>query len=967
MINGQTASATRPLDVKPRTPPVVATVACRRCEQWETAPDDIYCGFCGLLLLPLELELSTLTLISTLAPARDVAFRNSGTRPMEAVVVQATGTRFPALSVHPAGPFEIPANGEVRVRFTLDAAQLPPGFPEQRIEYVCVIDNDKRKQRRLPVIVRSGPHPKLLTPVLDFGNVAEGDTVTKPLELLNQGATPLSVKSVETEGSLDLRLERPFAATVLKQGEKLSIAVVRESRAGTLPAGDPTGVRITFGNYYPQPLFVPAQARTFRYLLGVTPPAIRFPRALSKRDHAAAVRLENQGTTDVEIVAIESDQPWISVISRSATFTLLCADSVQHRTGLLPPTTFARVYDMKVVCRPGELPKGTHRGNVVVRAHGQKPLTIPVEIDVVHPQPYQDYVGIDFGTTNSVVAVVNRKHDLELVQDELSRTYLIPSVLVFDDADTWKIGQAAKNEARTAPDRTVRSIKRIMGYEHERRFFDRSFSAGALASRIIRKLVELAEQKLYQDSGTYYSVGKAIITVPANFFDLQIREVLDACREAGLDTEEEKARVTAGRVREKLGQAVNAGVILDEPSAAVFYYIHYLLKNRNTSELVQAIGSERGLNLLVFDYGGGTLDVSIASIARDSGETGLRILANVGDNGIGGDSIDLLLMKELLRRCAEKSSDFDFDPTLIATHYRDLDERRERESWSPMVWKEILRVRDAWKDLAEAAKLGLGAKEQVDVDVASDLVVRIVSATVQSASRGVRLQLKRATLHDLLRPILQKCTQLIDSALDLAAIPRTDIDYVLHTGRQSLLQLIRQHVRGLFPHLRNDRDVLDEAHLKVCVAKGAALYGSMRNRLVDKSARIHFFDEGRSLPHSYGVETWRNPVEPEIDVIIPRGSKYPIAQTRHYDADLIPETGYLNLRFYQNTGTSSAIVNNPQVSLIGEISIDTTADGEPGCDVHFAIGANRTLEVFADGNPVTIQRASLQDEEGWMG
>ncbi|HEX7681063.1 MAG TPA: hypothetical protein VF713_23200, partial [Thermoanaerobaculia bacterium] len=73
----------------------------------------------------------------------------------------------------------------------------------------------------------------------------------------------------------------------------------------------------------------------------------------------------------------------------------------------------------------------------------------------------------------------------------------------------------------------------------------------------------------------------------------------------------------------------------------------------------------------------------------------------------------------------------------------------------------------------------------------------------------------------------------------------------------------------------------------------------------------------------------------------------------------------LNLRFYQNAGMSSSIIGNPQVSLVGEVSIDTKADGQPGCDVRFVVGANRTLEVFADGAPVEIQRASLLDEEEW--
>jgi len=82
---------------------------------------------------------------------------------------------------------------------------------------------------------------------------------------------------------------------------------------------------------------------------------------------------------------------------------------------------------------------------------------------------------------------------------------------------------------------------------------------------------------------------------------------------------------------------------------------------------------------------------------------------------------------------------------------------------------------------------------------------------------------------------------------------------------------------------------------------------------------------------------------------------------------MIPRTGCLNLKFYQNSGTRKEIVHNPEVSLVGQITVNTLADGKPGCDVRFVIDANRKLEVFADGNEVTLEPARLQGEESWMG
>jgi molecular chaperone DnaK len=206
----------------------------------------------------------------------------------------------------------------------------------------------------------------------------------------------------------------------------------------------------------------------------------------------------------------------------------------------------------------------------------------------------------------------------------------------------------------------VRSIKRIMGYDYERDFFGSTFTPEDLAARIIQKLVQLAEQKLYEESNAYYDVRKAIVTVPANFFDSQIRSVLNACEQAGLDTERVAVLQAAQALREALDKEVNAGIILDEPSAAVLYYFYRLSVERHGS-MLEELERPEGLRMLVFDYGGGTLDVSVANIVRlDNREAGLKILANMGDNSIGGDSIDLHLMRELVARAKAEMPDFAF-------------------------------------------------------------------------------------------------------------------------------------------------------------------------------------------------------------------------------------------------------------------------------------------------------------------
>jgi len=947
-------------------PAPIASAECRHCHQWEIAADDSFCAFCGRSTLPLEIVPESLVLITKIAPEKELVVKNEGPRPMRVSIMQRDGALFPAVVFQPSGTLELPPQSEARVRVGIDASQLPPAFRERALDYVCVVDDDAAKQRPLRIAVRSGPRPNVLSPLLDFGNVAAGKSVERPIELTNSGSIPLRIKDVRAEGSPSLRVAGQFAQQLVPPGGKVAIPVQWEGVAGSVDGGG-AGVRIEFDNY-PESLFVPARARTFRFLLEVKPAAVRLQQAVAKRIYAATLRIENGGTIDAEITAVEPDQPWISVVSRATAFTLLCGASAEQRPN--EPTTFAKSFELKIVCNPNGLAVGKHRGTVAIRPYGQEPLAVPVEIDVVEPKPYGDYIGIDFGTTNSVVAVWNQsRHAIELVHDETSGKQLIPSVLVFDDAETYKIGQAARNEAGAAPDRTVRSIKRVMGYETDRKFFDRSYSAGQIAALIIARLVELAERKLRDDAGRVYDVRKAIITVPANFYDLQIRDVLDACERAGLDTEDDQVRRASKATAEAIGEAVNAGIILDEPSAAVLYYIDYLRRARDRSAIAQEIERERGLTLLVFDYGGGTLDVSVAKVTRvKGGGTGLRILANMGDNAIGGDTIDLILMKELLRRCREKLPNFAFETALVTSDFKELETRCEREGWSLDVWREILRVRAEWKDLAEAAKIRIAEQKQVDIDILPHLIVRLADGAIQMAPKAVRIPpLPAKAVDDLLQPVLAKCADLIASSLALAGIAADDVDYILHTGRQSLMPQIRKRVRSLFPKLGDDRDLLEEEHLKVCVAKGAALYGSMRRALVDPRARIHFLSEGRRLPHSYGVETFVDPLEPEFDEIIPRGASYPAEKTKAYPPEMIPPSGQLNLKFYQNTGSSKAIHGNPHVSLVGQISIDTNDDGEPGCDVSFVVGANRTLSVFADGKPVTIERARLHDDESWMG
>lgn len=698
-----------------------------------------------------------------------------------------------------------------------------------------------------------------------------------------------------------------------------------------------------------------------RYLLQLNPSAIRLRQVPAKYDYPVKVELQNLGSIDLEIASIESDQPWLTVTSRARSFTLLRPG--ESRGGELSPTSFAQSYIFTVVCKPQSLPVGGHQGRVTIRPVGHTPKVLEIEIDVIHPKPHPDYIGIDLGITNSVVAVFDQvSHGIELVDDGVPPSPLIPSALVFDDADTYVIGKAALNSISVAPERSVRSLQRIMDYDHDCEFFGRRFSSSDLLSCVLRKLVQFSERKLLADMNDCVDIKKAIITVPATYSDSQIRCVLEACNKAGLDTEEEKVRQAATAMNETPRHPVDTGIILDKPSAIIFFYLH--IWSELNSEAMQIVEREEGLRILVIDYNEGALDTSVAKVTRlENHEVGLRILSSISGNKIGGDSIDLILMRELLERCKQHFPRPEFDTELIRANFKDLDTRREREGWRADTWHQILWVRAAWKDLSEVVKLQFSEREQVEIEVQPDLIISVANGKIHVAPRAIKLSISRTEIERWLYGILDECKRLIDSALNLAGLSSEQIDYIVHADRQSLLPIIRKRVREVFSHLPAERDILDLENLRVCAAKGAALYGWMRSKLGDPEARIHLLSEGRRLPYSYGVEKFTSIAQREFDEFISRGTAYPVSVEKTYGPETIPRSGYLNLRIYQNSGTSKRILGNPEVSLLGQATVNTLADGERGCVVRFVIDANRKLQVFADGQEVMIQHARRYDEE----
>ena len=208
-------------------------------------------------------------------------------------------------------------------------------------------------------------------------------------------------------------------------------------------------------------------------------------------------------------------------------------------------------------------------------------------------------IGIDLGTTNSCVAVMEGGEAVVIANAEGNRT--TPSVVAFSKTGERMVGQVAKRQAITNPDRTISSIKREMGSDHRVGIDGKSYTPQEISAMILQKLKSDAEAYLGS------TVTEAVITVPAYFTDAQRQATKDAGKIAGLEVKR----------------------IINEPTAAALAY---------------GVDKEQAQKIMVYDLGGGTFDVSILEI--DDGV--IEVLATAGNNRLGGDDFDQCIMKYLV-------------------------------------------------------------------------------------------------------------------------------------------------------------------------------------------------------------------------------------------------------------------------------------------------------------------------------
>ena len=346
-------------------------------------------------------------------------------------------------------------------------------------------------------------------------------------------------------------------------------------------------------------------------------------------------------------------------------------------------------------------------------------------------------IGIDLGTTNSCVAVMEGGKPVVITNAEGMRT--TPSVVAFTKTGERVIGEPAKRQAVTNADKTISSIKRQMGTDYKVTIDDKKYSPQEISAMILQKLKSDAENYLGE------KVTEAVITVPAYFNDAQRQATKDAGKIAGLDVKR----------------------IINEPTAAA---LSYGLDNENEQQI------------MVYDLGGGTFDVSIIEI----GDGVIEVLSTAGDNRLGGD---------------------DFDN--VITQYM-LDDFKAKEG------VDLSGDKMAMQRLKEAAEK---AKKELSSSTTTNINLPFITATAEGP-KHFEMNLTRAKFNELTAHLVERTVTPVTTALKDAGLTASDLSKVLLVGGSTRIPAVQDKVKQL-----TGKDPFKGINPDECVAIGASIQG----------------------------------------------------------------------------------------------------------------------------------------------
>jgi len=477
-------------------------------------------------------------------------------------------------------------------------------------------------------------------------------------------------------------------------------------------------------------------------------------------------------------------------------------------------------------------------------------------------------IGIDLGTTNSVVAVMEGGEPVVIPNSEGGRT--TPSVVAFTKDGNRLVGQVAKRQAVTNPENTIYSIKRFMGRKYDEvqdeikqvpykvekadngdvriNVNGKLYSPPEISAMILQKLKQAAEEYLGS------KVEKAVITVPAYFNDAQRQATKDAGKIAGLQVER----------------------IVNEPTAAALAY---------------GLDKKKDETIAVFDFGGGTFDISILEV----GEGVVEVKSTNGDTHLGGDDIDELIVAWIIDEF-KKDQGIDLHSDKMA----------------------LQRLKEA----AEKAKVELSSTMETEINLP------FITADA-SGPKHLLMKLTRAKFEALAEPVLKRLIPPVEQALKDAGLTAKDIDEVVLVGGSTRIPKVQQLVKDFFGKEPNKSVNPDEV-----VALGAAVQAGV---LGGEKTDILLLDV---TPLTLGIETLGGVMTP----MIPRNTTIPTRKSEIFSTAADNQT---SVEVHVLQGERPMAADNKTLGKFHLIGIPPAPRGVPQIEVTFDIDANGIVNVSA--------------------